>query len=1539
MEFGIELPAYDGASVEAYLNLIAKIAPKQITWRVRRQVAIGVFPSARMAMYHDLDPSSPTFPDNDIISALLTGSNTETSAPFADEYAVDEPEIEKKVPCVVMDADSSQFSTLVDIAMGKNLAVEGPPGTGKSQTIVNAIAAALADNKKVLFVAEKLAALNVVRSRLEAIGLGEFLLPLQAERSTREQVVASVRDRVEMGKPSAIRDYDVQLAEYRRTRSELAEYIDLLKRPFRNSNLTIHAILGKSIATNSQLDGVPVGVLEQCDIPSGYLNSVGLARLRVAASTIQKAFSATLEVSDSWKTTQLIHADRFTVEEACAAALKASKAFQLLSETRADLPKFGVRAQFNENELQEILQILERFQSLPNSLTLNLLRSLLRGENAESASAFLRECQACQSISENLAGVLCYIQEAALESLKKIQIICTNLEFERLDLVELEKICREKNEALNATRVLVDRLRPLVHVRPEAADWKLSDITKARQAIIDAGREALVCRNASATDPSSVQILSRLCNEGFELRAEKARLEVNVSLAVDVPLDVLIRSASTLRSAGMFGFISANYRRARRVARSLLLSGRYHRKHAFRLLEELINFRKREREFLQDANATVMFGQHYRGLNTEFQLFERLAGFLEASYTDFPQPDQRRVRSFLQTAEFEELELLPELPLATLAPCFSELRMDAVARQRNLEEIEHGVSALKPCLTVFRDPAAITSQEIGNLLLRMKKFFSLRDSLTASIEIADLLAERFNGWQTEVEELDAATQWAIAARPHAEEVSRVLQLAEVEAALSQIRRVIDASERATRTLAELCKKAKIDPNHFLSERSDDGISKTLELASRDPEGLYIHAALATATSDLRPTGGMPLVNYHLEVEGSLDGLEDQFEALAVRKLAKALYAEHGAKLSKFPGSRLNALRSMLAKQDKAIIRLSRTQLRFKVHASAKPPYGSGIGRKSTWTEMALIGNEISKQQRFISVRDLTQRAGSALLELKPCWMMSPLAVTQYVPQGSLEFDLCIIDEASQMPPEAAIGALMRCKQAVVVGDTNQLPPSNFFKKLIEDEEADEDDTVLNESILEMANATFRPSRRLRWHYRSRHSGLIKFSNRIVYGDDLIVFPSANESMKRMGVEFRTVKGLYKAGTNPTEARVIVEAALEFMRTDSERSLGIVTLNQKQRDLISEEFEYALSRDRRAQEYIETWKIRNDGLEEFFIKNLENVQGDERDVMFIGTVYGPETNGGRVAQRFGPINGLAGKRRLNVLFSRAKEKIVTFSSMTAADVVAEENGNAGAHMLKRWLEYCATGTLEGGLATNREPDSDFEIFVANQIKAIGCEPVCQVGVAGYFIDIGVRHPDWVHGFVLGVECDGASYHSAKSARDRDRLRQEVLEELGWRLHRIWSTDWFNNPKREAERLRTVIASRLEELKTREAEFSREMIHPQPTAVPPLDDSQISVAAVSDGVGSAQRRTTATGMHKNDRGVSAGDTVRVRYLSGDQRILQVKISDDRSDPNQGVIYSETPLAKALIGAEVGDEVEVLVGSYVRPAVVESIVKPDS
>jgi len=258
-----------------------------------------------------------------------------------------------------------------------------------------------------------------------------------------------------------------------------------------------------------------------------------------------------------------------------------------------------------------------------------------------------------------------------------------------------------------------------------------------------------------------------------------------------------------------------------------------------------------------------------------------------------------------------------------------------------------------------------------------------------------------------------------------------------------------------------------------------------------------------------------------------------------------------------------------------------------------------------------------------------------------------------------------------------------------------------------------------------------------------------------------------------------------------------------MRRFPDRSLGLVTMNKAQADILDEKMDRLIAMDLDADNYRRKWAST---LESFFVKNLENVQGDKRDMIFISTVYGPDPATGRVFQRFGPINSPVGHRRLNVLFTRAKEQLVVFSSLKPGDILVSENVHQGVRAFAGFLDYAANGILDSGETSGREPDSEFEEWIIEALKDRGYSVEPQVGVAGFFIDIGVRHPSRGGGFILGVEADGATYHSAKSARDRDRLRQDILEGLGWNIYRVWSTDWFNNPQSELNKL----VRRIEEL---------------------------------------------------------------------------------------------------------------------------------
>ena len=546
--------------------------------------------------------------------------------------------------------------------------------------------------------------------------------------------------------------------------------------------------------------------------------------------------------------------------------------------------------------------------------------------------------------------------------------------------------------------------------------------------------------------------------------------------------------------------------------------------------------------------------------------------------------------------------------------------------------------------------------------------------------------------------------------------------------------------------------------------------------------------------------------------------------------------------------------------------------------------------------------------------------------------MVPSAVAQHLPK-STDFDLVIIDEASQMTPENSISALMRAKNAFIAGDTNQLPPTNFFKGLSVDEEEDEDVTTTEESILELANVQFHPKHRLLWHYRSKHEDLIAFSNHYVYDNELVIFPSPTPTINGMGISLVEVNGTFQRGVNPAEAQVMLDAIVQFMKETPNRSLGVAVMNQSQMEQLESMVLREADSNKAVSNYLDHWASAHQGLERFFVKNLENVQGDERDVMFIGTVYGRDPLG-KFYQRFGPINGPAGKRRLNVLFSRAKEQIVTFSSIPLGDFTPSPT-NEGANLLRRWLEFSATKRL-GEVAHNHDraghPDNPFEEHVIEVVRSLGYEPIPQVGVSSYFIDIGVKHSKYPLGYICGIECDGATYHSTKSARDRDRLREEVLNRLGWDLYRIWSTDWFRDPLGSREVLKGYLADRLETLvknmpkivQPKQVEPKQVIVSPpqqerRPVAnTPPSRTLPKSVAPIRTEV-----RREVTTSQPEAPGVRMGTKFSIRYLNGPRAGVVAKFwfqktTNDRMFELNGYksVGPDSPLGEALEGAQVDE-----------------------
>lgn len=499
----------------------------------------------------------------------------------------------------------------------------------------------------------------------------------------------------------------------------------------------------------------------------------------------------------------------------------------------------------------------------------------------------------------------------------------------------------------------------------------------------------------------------------------------------------------------------------------------------------------------------------------------------------------------------------------------------------------------------------------------------------------------------------------------------------------------------------------------------------------------------------------------------------------------------------------------------------------KAHQDRLPKYETAGGQLQTLRQQC----ELKRRQK--SIRWIMSHAGEAVQRIKPVFMMSPLTVAIHLPPSMPPFDMVVFDEASQVKPEDALCAISRAKQCVVVGDTRQMPPTNFFDNVADDDDdSDEDETTLAakhmESVLSLMNSAVHQSVRkpdLRWHYRSLDPRLIQPSNEIIYDNRLVVFPSASSELagRRTGVYWNEVKGVYAPGSskryNEIEAEAVCEAVLCNMRERPGESVLVAAMNKQQADLIYFKLQAA---ERTAGDVFERHRVRHP-FEPLDVKNLETVQGDERDVVFVSVTYGPDDTG-VVHQRFGPINSEGGERRLNVLFTRARQRCEVFSSMRSDQIKVSAN-QSGVAAFKRYLQFAESGSTDIAIPTGRSTESPFEQQVLHELNLLGYEVHTQVGTEGYRIDLAVVDPDVPGRYILGVECDGATYHSARSARDRDKLRQAVLERRGWNIHRIWSLDWWQGRQGEVKR----VAKRIESLRSLQPAATAPEVEPMP---PPL-----------------------------------------------------------------------------------------------------------
>ena len=1467
-DFHLELPEVtEDVLPEDYLKQVeSQFLRHKPLWKVKRFSTLSMFDFGKLLMYLDLDPSrwpegSSNIQNHAILQKFFAKEGTDeggsTSSSFGEEYLIDKLDnVHEQYP-LIDDADSSQHSALVDAIQGKNLVIEGPPGSGKSQTITNLIAAAISQGKKVLFVAEKMAALQVVKSRLSRAGLGDFCLELHSHKTQKKQVYENIAKRInnqdEYRYPSSIH-IDIQM--YEEKKEALSKYANLINSTWKNTGRTIHEIFSTATRYREEFSNIALEDIKPAHIDGQSFDEISSRRttdeLKKYADVfeeVKKQLGAEAELSDHpWFGVYNKSIQLFDCDEICKILMSWNYSIQALEHSIKPLNE--QLNSFLVNDITSLNHVLADKSSIPELTGTEYIPALnlMTIQNKKALTDYIEQYKEAKSLLNKLielfeSSVLTgdEVLQRLIESnsnlqqeFKSTELKLTNT-FEQLQLLKsLSDVSLSITEDLNTLKEQDNSLSSLLSP-------SFDGFTEFKQYFdhINSLDITLLSRRHELFDNELLdQHLAYLEELLPKIQPLHKTLNQHFNLENLPSVGELKEIDSIIQGAGLFSWFSSDWRAAKSKLFIYAKGLKPKIKSLAPLISNLISYQELSERLNKESAYQTLLQHEYKGIETPVSELISLRNWYKSIRFSYGIGFGKKV-SFANSLFSLEIEIFKGLK--------------HLATSKTLVNFEQFFQLYPQLQNVFVHPIfdnkdADLSSEVGisNFVGKLendiktlhslcKKDFTLNQLSQGIKEISSFVNKENKLDQNliSVELFDNDTQLS-ARNPSTVELTKIqttLQLSNTLSSLESeplqeyllnnmsdetlsllqfnLESISDSYAQYQQNFQEFSHRVELDENAWFN--GTDGkfslLNERNNIAISQPRWLSTWVDFIRIRAFLSDKGLENLLRYTETGSLDLENIEQIYIYSVFDILAREIISEN-QDLAYFSGADQNAIRKQFREYDDKLKKLQQEKIAYQVaqNGIAKTVSGISSGKVSGYSEMGLITNEINKKTRHAPIRQLVRRASKSLVALKPCFMMGPHSVAQYLAPGLLEFDLVVMDEASQIKPQDALGTIARGKQLVVVGDPKQLPPTSFFDKAVEND--DEDTTAIeqSESILDVSFPMFN-ARRLRWHYRSRHESLIAFSNQEFYDSNLVVFPSPSSKSDEFGIKFIHVKsGRFVNQHNIEEAKVIAEAVRNHLLHRPQESLGVVAMSSKQREQIERCVE-ELSKD--DTQFRDALAENSDMEEALFLKNLENVQGDERDVIFISCTYGPQEAGAaQMPQRFGPINSAAGGRRLNVLFTRSKKRMHVFSSMTEGHIVASETSSPGVHALKSFLSFAQTGKLQQQKHTGKQPDSDFEISVMRALKLEGFNCVPQVGVAGYFIDLAVQDPGQPGRYLMGVECDGATYHSAKSARDRDRLRQSVLEGLGWNIKRIWSTDWFKNPQAQ---LKPIIEA-LHQLKT-------------------------------------------------------------------------------------------------------------------------------
>ncbi|MET0601196.1 MAG: DUF3320 domain-containing protein [Baekduia sp.] len=1453
-------------------------------WTVREDAVLGLFSFQKYVMYRDLLDHESQVSAHPLVRSLAQGrlSNEVRGNDPAVPALIDLDEEQQPAETLsILDADASQRQCVEAAKRGRSFVMQGPPGTGKSQTIANVIAEAIGQGKRILFVSEKAAALDVVFKRLAASGLDEYCLMLHGEHAGRREVVQALdRSLTSSLQPRpGMRDDELdRLANLRLVLNDSAELLHLPAPLLGGRTLRdVHEQLAGLHDFPSMPGAPPPSPIEGAAVLDEY-------------QSLSEIFSRLAErwhVSPSDFPWRGYAATRFTADDhgqALAALRELKDATHALERAAASVAGLiGVPSPMTLTDARELVLYGEHLGQAPvlqvHWLDLDPSDLAASADDAQEAYRRLRQDEA--SFAENYparelddfsSDIEVGLQRARDEvqrrcgwssawesdldglgdALRALDELPAQLARTRERAVATASLIGQPADALTVARM--DALSDLAELafgaerRPER-DWLVrAGLTRAEDA-----------HKAVAADLADYQRQRAALMESYR----PAALELDAG-----PIGERFATQYT----SVFSRLSGTYRHDAKAIKAVRHDGKLPDDVVGQMALIVVARATGQRIDDQADRLSGALGSYHAGRDTDPEAVSSAIDVARAAVDlSAPDADLKAVGDALATGS------TPDPALAQAADQLRDARRSLHERfqiaqrfiskpshmasadldevQRVLGVVEGPIRALAALITDLDSGAsapASSYSQVAAQATQITEALAARESVVqASARWQMVIGSPFEQGATDFDAVRRAAQWLttltpMLSNPLPAPVRQQLGAAERDwPELSDVRAGAEAMRSAVARftgLFDVDRNAELDAlveRHRFAEVRE---LCALLVSSVDLLGDWTEWRSWRQRASRKDWDGF--------VTSMVQAKVDQAEVVAAFQRAywnrrlEAHYDDEPDLAEDLRGGAFRRWVEEFRELDRKLVRTGADRLivrRERNRASHVATPGS---------EIELLRREARKKIRHLPVRILLSRIPTLLSELKPCLMMSPLTVSHFL-SADHTFDLVVFDEASQVPPQDAINCIYRGSQLVVAGDSKQLPPTPFFQIAELDELAPEAEDASTqedmESVLDACESLL-PGHPLLWHYRSRSEPLISFSNRYIYNGSLMTFPSAEHRSERTGVGFVYVAdGVYDRGrtaSNRREAKVVAQRVMDHLLDGSGRSLGVIAFNTAQANAIADELDLLKVRHPELEQH-----FRGDRLDDVFVKHLEAVQGDERDVILFSVGYGKDGDG-KFTTNFGPLNKDGGQRRLNVAVTRARERVELIASVRSHDFQLSEGASAGARMLR---DYIAYAEADGQFITPDQVDGEgvewssaLDEQIAEAVAQLGYEAVPSVGVGSFRIDIGVRSRGDAGRFLLGIECDSQSYAQTPTARDRERLRHEVLAGLGWGpIHRIWSLDWVRNRTAEIDRLREALA---------EAEQRVQALPEDETA------SLVVATADEDGVEGAPRERAARIVHE-------------------------------------------------------------------------------